>query len=78
MLVAGDGGLNRFDRAKGRFDNYRITDRSHRYMANWIYGVVEDTARAELWTGSYLGGVMATALDKFRPGGGTVVADSLL
>ncbi len=78
LLVAGDGGLNRFDRAKGRFDNYRITDSSHRYMANWIYGVVEDTARAELWTGSYLGGVMATALDKFRPGGGTVTADSLL
>lgn len=58
IWVATDGGLNRFDKRRRRFENFHIEDAGGKYNANWCYSIVED-ADARLWVGSYLGGIMA-------------------
>ncbi|WP_290540093.1 hybrid sensor histidine kinase/response regulator [Alistipes sp.] len=58
VWVATDGGLNRFDKRRHRFESFHIEDADGKYNANWCYSVVEDAA-AHLWVGSYLGGIMA-------------------
>lgn len=58
VWVATDGGLNRFDKRRHRFESFHIEDAGGKYNANWCYSIVED-ADARLWVGSYLGGIMA-------------------
>lgn len=58
VWVATDGGLNRFNKRRHRFESFHIEDASGKYNANWCYSIVED-ADAHLWVGSYLGGIMA-------------------
>lgn len=58
VWVATDGGLNRFDKRRHRFESFHIEDAGGKYNANWCYSIVEDAA-ARLWVGSYLGGIMA-------------------
>lgn len=58
VWVATDGGLNRFNKRRHRFESFHIEDASGKYNANWCYSIVED-ADARLWVGSYLGGIMA-------------------
>ena len=58
VWVATDGGLNRFDKRRHRFESFHIEDAGGKYNANWCYSIVED-ADAHLWVGSYLGGIMA-------------------
>ena len=58
IWVATDGGLNRFDKRRRRFESFHIEDAGGRYNANWCYSIVED-AEAHLWVGSYMGGIMA-------------------
>lgn len=58
VWVATDGGLNRFNKRRHRFESFHIEDASGKYNANWCYSIVED-ADAHLWVGSYMGGIMA-------------------
>lgn len=58
VWVATDGGLNRFNKRRHRFESFHIEDAGGKYNANWCYSIVED-ADARLWVGSYLGGIMA-------------------
>ena len=58
IWVATDGGLNRFDKGRHRFESFHIEDADGKYNANWCYSIVED-AEGLLWVGSYLGGIMA-------------------
>lgn len=58
VWVATDGGPNRFDKRRHRFESFHIEDAGGKYNANWCYSIVED-ADARLWVGSYLGGIMA-------------------
>ena len=74
VWVSTDGGLNRFDPARHRFDNYRVVDNRHHRNANWAYGTVEDPENSTLWVGGFLGGLFGVKEDRLPAGGGTVEA----
>ena len=77
ILVAGDGGINIYDRAGSRFRNHRFADRSNHLNANWAYGVLEDSADSTLWIASYLGGVFKEKVSRFRSEGFRHTADTV-
>ena len=73
IWVATDGGINRYDSAIGQFRNYRISDSTGQYNANWVYSILEDSSK--MVTGSYLGGILVVDRARLPEAGGSCVAD---
>lgn len=67
IWVATDGGLNRFDKRRHRFESFHIEDAEGKYNANWCYSIVED-ANAHLWVGNYMGGIMTVVPETLKVG----------
>lgn len=73
-----DGGINLYDRKHHTFSHHRLTDSTHRAMANWVYSIIEEPADSTLWMAGYLGGIFVESLDRFRSEGRSHTADRLI
>jgi signal transduction histidine kinase/ligand-binding sensor domain-containing protein/AraC-like DNA-binding protein len=74
VWIATDGSINRYDSAGDRFVCYSLTDRTGNFNANWAYSIVEDDAH-NLWTGSYLGGILVANLANLKGSNGAYKAE---
>ncbi|MDE6109127.1 MAG: response regulator [Muribaculaceae bacterium] len=76
MWFATDGGINRFDRSRGSFDVYHVTDSAGEHNSNWVYTIVDDGDT--FWVGGFLSGMQQVKKSRFTPGGATIAADRAL
>lgn len=76
MWFATDGGINRFDRSRGTFDVFHVTDSAGEHNSNWVYAIVDDGD--SYWLGGFLSGLQRVKKSRFEPGGATIVADKSL
>lgn len=73
IWMATDGGINRYDRARDRFDVYHVTDAEGLHNTNWVYALGE--VGNQFWVGGFLSGVHFIDFNHIKPGGGEIVAD---
>lgn len=78
IWLATDGGINTYDRKSNSFSKHRLTDSTHRSMANWVYAILEEPTDSTLWAAGYLGGIFIESLDHFRNEGQNHTADRLI
>lgn len=69
LWVTTDGGINRYDAKTHRFIAYNIVDSTHRYNANWAYGIFEDHS-SRLWISTCLGGIFVVDKQKLMASSG--------
>lgn len=73
ILLATDGGINRFVDSENNFDVFFVTDSVGGHRSKWVYAIAEDGD--SLWIGSYLGGMHHVAKSSLPVNGGTATAD---
>lgn len=76
IWLATDGGIDRYDKASGKFEVYRFTDRQGNYNSNWVYALGE--TGGQFWAGGFLSGIHLVESSSLPQSGGNVRADMSL
>lgn len=74
IWVATDHGINWFNREKGVFRNFIVTDSTGHYSCNWAYDILLD-AKGRIWVAAYMGGIFVIDKQRLLRSDGTSIAD---